>query len=147
MKRIMLSTALTGALLATGFTFAGPAQALSATTGAPATGDVLGVFSPASDCSGLPDGVFDDVFLLDPPGTTDANPIPAGAQCLTVTNLSDAPIQVVLSGAPTGSTARRSPANYRCGGLPDAAAVDVAPGQTTTFDHVEICVRADIDIL
>jgi hypothetical protein len=74
------------------------------------TGAVIGTFYPDSGCTGVPDGAFTDVFVNALPGTTQESPVPSGAGCVDVTNLSNDPVGVSSSsgGPQTVIAPRRS---------------------------------------
>jgi hypothetical protein len=78
------------------------------------TGTVIGTFYPDSGCTGVPDGVFTDVFVDALPGTTEESPVPSGAECVDVTNLSNDPVGVSSSsGGPQTTIAPRRSAGVR----------------------------------
>ena len=111
-------------LIRSGAVFAGPllGAAMFSLTGTAAvaaplandTGTVIGTFYPDSGCTGVPDGVFTDVFVDALPGTTEESPVPSGAECVDITNLSNDPVGVSSSsGGPQTIIAPRRSAGVR----------------------------------
>jgi hypothetical protein len=114
---VLTSAAATALLVA----LAGPAHAAND------TGDVLGVYHPNSNCTGAIDGTFDDAFVDAAPGTSKQNPVPSGAHCVRITNLSNLPVQGTVG----------------CG----SEAVTVPPGQTQDLEFPEVCFYVGITVV
>ena len=95
--RLMRSGAVLAGLLLGAAMFSLAGTAAVAAPLASDTGTVIGTFYPDPGCTGVPDGIFTDVFVDAPPGTTRESPVPSGAGCVDVTNLSNDPVEVSSS--------------------------------------------------